>query len=108
MSNESGATKGSRFRGSEKACPITKDGRPGEIPDFRPKTLALLAHRREHRFRFGQSRLLVVEADFELGNLEIPALVDGTLPQHRVTKLSPRPAERPELTTLFEESMQIW
>jgi hydroxyacid-oxoacid transhydrogenase len=39
---------------------------------------------------------------------DIPALVDGTLPQHRVTKLSPRPAERPELTTLFEESMQIW
>ena len=39
---------------------------------------------------------------------DIPALVDGTLPQHRVTKLSPRPAERAELTKLFEKSMQIW
>ena len=39
---------------------------------------------------------------------DIPALVEGTLPQHRVTKLSPRPAERAELTTLFEESLQIW
>ena len=39
---------------------------------------------------------------------DIPALVDGTLPQHRVTKLSPRPAERAELTSLFEESMRIW
>lgn len=39
---------------------------------------------------------------------DIPALVEGTLPQHRVTKLSPRPAERDELTKLFEESLQIW
>ena len=39
---------------------------------------------------------------------DIPALVEGTLPQHRVTKLSPRPAGRAELTKLFEESMQIW
>jgi len=39
---------------------------------------------------------------------DIPALVEGTLPQHRVTKLSPRPAGREELTTLFEESMTIW
>jgi hydroxyacid-oxoacid transhydrogenase len=39
---------------------------------------------------------------------DIPALVEGTLPQHRVTKLSPRPAEREELTALFERSMKIW
>lgn len=39
---------------------------------------------------------------------DIPALVEGTLPQHRVTKLSPRPAEREELATLFEQSMRIW
>ena len=36
------------------------------------------------------------------------ALVQGTLPQHRVTKLSPRPAGAEELTSLFEESMTIW
>jgi hydroxyacid-oxoacid transhydrogenase len=39
---------------------------------------------------------------------DIPALVEGTLPQHRVTKLSPRPAGREELTALFERSMKIW
>ena len=39
---------------------------------------------------------------------DIPALVEGTLPQHRVTKLSPRPAEREDLTALFEDSMRIW
>jgi hydroxyacid-oxoacid transhydrogenase len=39
---------------------------------------------------------------------DIPALVEGTLPQHRVTKLSPRPAEREDLAALFEDSMRIW
>ena len=39
---------------------------------------------------------------------DIPALVDGTLPQHRVTKLSPRPADRDDLTALFADSMRIW
>jgi hydroxyacid-oxoacid transhydrogenase len=39
---------------------------------------------------------------------DIPALVAGTLPQHRVTKLSPNPAGPDELATLFRESMRIW
>lgn len=39
---------------------------------------------------------------------DIPALVAGTLPQHRVTKLSPRPAGEEELAALFEDSMTIW
>lgn len=39
---------------------------------------------------------------------DIPALVAGTLPQHRVTKLSPRPAEEDSLTGLFRDSMTIW
>ena len=39
---------------------------------------------------------------------DIPALVEGTLPQHRVTKLSPRPAGPDELSALFEESMMAW
>jgi hydroxyacid-oxoacid transhydrogenase len=42
------------------------------------------------------------------GSSDIPALVEGTLPQHRVTKLSPRPAGPDELGRMFEESMQIW
>lgn len=36
---------------------------------------------------------------------EIPALVEGTLPQHRVTKLSPRPAGTEELARLFEDAL---
>jgi hydroxyacid-oxoacid transhydrogenase len=39
---------------------------------------------------------------------DIPALVEGTLPQHRVTKLSPRPAGPAELAELFRASMRIW
>jgi hydroxyacid-oxoacid transhydrogenase len=39
---------------------------------------------------------------------DIPALVDGTIPQHRVTKLSPRPAGPAELAALFEEAMVAW
>jgi hydroxyacid-oxoacid transhydrogenase len=39
---------------------------------------------------------------------DIPALVQGTLPQHRVTKLSPRPAGEAELTTLFQQSLTLW
>ena len=38
----------------------------------------------------------------------IPALVQGTLPQHRVTKLSPRPAEEEELAMLFAGAMRYW
>jgi hydroxyacid-oxoacid transhydrogenase len=39
---------------------------------------------------------------------DIPALVEGTVPQHRVTKLSPRPAGPDELARLFEDSMVAW
>ena len=39
---------------------------------------------------------------------DIPALVEGTLPQHRVTKLSPRPAGAEELARLFEGAMVAW
>jgi hydroxyacid-oxoacid transhydrogenase len=39
---------------------------------------------------------------------DIPALVEGTLPQHRVTKLSPRPASPEDLSRLFEDAMTAW
>jgi len=39
---------------------------------------------------------------------DIPALVRGTLPQHRVTKLSPRPVGEEELTSMFEEALVAW
>lgn len=41
-------------------------------------------------------------------NDDIPSLVKGTLPQHRVTKLSPRPVDEPELSQLFFESLKLW
>ena len=39
---------------------------------------------------------------------DAPALARGTLPQHRVTRLSPRPAHESELQRLFEASLEIW
>jgi hydroxyacid-oxoacid transhydrogenase len=39
---------------------------------------------------------------------DIPALVEGTLPQHRVTKLSPRPAQPDDLAKMFEEAMHAY
>jgi hydroxyacid-oxoacid transhydrogenase len=46
----------------------------------------------------------------ELGyqSADTPALVEGTLPQQRVTQLSPRPADADDLARIFEESMVIW
>lgn len=39
---------------------------------------------------------------------DVPALVEGVLPQHRVTKLSPRPASAEDFRQLFLDSMTIW
>jgi hydroxyacid-oxoacid transhydrogenase len=39
---------------------------------------------------------------------DIPALVEGTLPQHRVTKLSPRPFGPEDLAQIFSEAMVAW
>ena len=39
---------------------------------------------------------------------DVDDLVAGTLPQHRVVKLSPRPVGAPELRQLFLDSMRLW
>ena len=39
---------------------------------------------------------------------DIPKLVEGTLPQHRVIKLSPRAVGAEELAALFEDAMIYW
>ena len=46
----------------------------------------------------------------ELGydSIDIPRLVKGTLPQHRVTKLSPRLAGEDELAQLYDDAMVYW
>ena len=42
------------------------------------------------------------------GPQDIEDLVAGTLPQHRVTKLSPRPAAAEDLVKLFLDSLKLW
>jgi len=42
------------------------------------------------------------------GPQDIDRLVAGTLPQHTVTKLSPRPASADDLRLLFLESLTLW
>ncbi len=43
---------------------------------------------------------------YEAADAEV--LAEKTLPQHRVTKLSPRPADGSDLTRMFLESMCLW
>ena len=42
------------------------------------------------------------------GSQHIPALVEGTLPQHRVTKLSPRAADAEDLAGIFKDALRYW
>lgn len=46
----------------------------------------------------------------ELGfsSVDIPQLVEGTLPQERITKMAPREQTEADLTQLFERSMQVY
>jgi len=39
---------------------------------------------------------------------DLDALVEGTIPQHRVTKLSPRPASSENLRGIFRNAMTYW
>ncbi len=39
---------------------------------------------------------------------DVDKMVSATLPQHRVTKISPRPASAEDLKQLFLDSMKIW
>ena len=42
------------------------------------------------------------------GPQDVPQLVAGTLPQHRVTKLCPRPFDEQDLARLFLDAMVCW
>ena len=39
---------------------------------------------------------------------DLDRLVEGTLPQHRVTKLSPRPALAEDLRKIFQNALRYW
>jgi hydroxyacid-oxoacid transhydrogenase len=39
---------------------------------------------------------------------DVPRLVEGTLPQHRVTRLCPRPFTAAELAGVFKNSLRLW
>ncbi|MDE3198253.1 MAG: iron-containing alcohol dehydrogenase [Acidobacteriota bacterium] len=99
------------FRFTAQACPA-RHLKAAEVlgadisrakPDDAGKILAdqLRALMLDLRMPNGLSELGYTTAD-------IPALVEGTLPQHRVTKLSPRPAHADDLAKLFEDSMRCW
>ncbi len=42
------------------------------------------------------------------GEQDLDRLVEGTLPQHRLTKLSPRPFTAQDLKRIFRESLVLW
>jgi hydroxyacid-oxoacid transhydrogenase len=62
---------------------------------------ALIAIMRDTGMPSGLAAVGFTEAD-------APRLAEGTLPQHRVTKLSPRPAERDDLEAMFRSAMRYW
>ena len=46
--------------------------------------------------------------DVGFSESDIPKLVEGTLPQHRVIKLSPRSVGPEELAAIFKDAMSYW
>jgi len=99
------------FRFTAEACPerhVQAAALLGaETQDVPPEQAGgVLAQRITHFMReldlpSGLAALGFTEAD-------IPALVQGTLPQRRVTKLSPREATEDDLAALFQASLEIW
>lgn len=47
-------------------------------------------------------------AELGYSNADVPRLVEGTLPQHRVTKLSPREFTEQDLADMFRDAMRHW
>ena len=52
--------------------------------------------------------IVTIDADGQNNPVDIPKLVEGTLPQHRVTKLAPREVDKKDLENLFKESLVLW
>ncbi|HET7056128.1 MAG TPA: iron-containing alcohol dehydrogenase, partial [Thermomicrobiales bacterium] len=47
-------------------------------------------------------------AEVGYSEADLDRLVEGTLPQHRVTKLSPRPASADDLRGIFHNALRYW
>jgi hydroxyacid-oxoacid transhydrogenase len=75
----------------------------GATPDDAGAILAdaIIALMRRTGMPSGLAEVGYTEAD-------APALAEATLPQHRVTKLSPRPAGRGDLEALFRDALRYW
>jgi hydroxyacid-oxoacid transhydrogenase len=97
---------------------FTAPANPGRHLDAAAALGAEVVHRREEdageiladRITWFMQRLNVPNGLRAIGYTvaDSPALVEGTLPQHRVTKLSPRPAAADDLARLFEGAMLAW
>jgi hydroxyacid-oxoacid transhydrogenase len=72
---------------------------PGDAGDVLATTL--IGYMRRAGMPNGLSALGFAESDLD-------DLVEGTLPQHRVTKLAPRPASANDLRQLFLGAMRYW
>ncbi len=77
----------------------TKNAHPDDAGEILAEAVITLMKQTE--MPNGLSAVGYTEAD-------IPKLVEGTLPQHRVTKLSPRPASAEDLAALFKDAMRYW
>jgi hydroxyacid-oxoacid transhydrogenase len=75
------------------------EARPGEAGEA--LAAALVALMRRTGMPNGLAEVGYTEADIE-------RLVEGTLPQQRVTRLSPRPFSREELAQVFRKSLRCW
>ncbi len=75
----------------------------GVGPDQAGQVLAdqVISYMRRLNIPNGLSAVGYSEAD-------IPDLVEGTLPQHRVIKLAPKPVGAEELRAIFKDALQYW
>ncbi len=77
----------------------TRDSRLEDAGDILAR--AVIELMKKARMPNGLAAVGYTEADLD-------RLVEGTLPQHRVTKLSPRPFTPADIRQLFRDSLRIW
>ncbi len=90
---------GARLEAARRLGTNTKNAHPDDAGEILAE--AVIALMKQTEMPNGLAAVGYTEAD-------IPKLVEGTLPQHRVTKLSPRPASAEDLAALFKDAMRYW